>query len=107
MNYHLISWTGDKAVKELQSAGITQQCFPILQECATKVHHNLTYIFSIFPLFHYNMYTIMNYNKFLLILFLFTKQAVKAAADSESNGAYLSGISVATLEGTMTLFQFS
>ncbi|XP_038970983.1 Fanconi anemia group J protein homolog [Phoenix dactylifera] len=29
-------WTGDKAIRELQQAGITQQCFPILQECATK-----------------------------------------------------------------------
>ncbi|KAJ0966761.1 hypothetical protein J5N97_023678 [Dioscorea zingiberensis] len=29
-------WTGDKAISELQLAGITQQCFPVLQECATK-----------------------------------------------------------------------
>ncbi|XP_058098589.1 uncharacterized protein LOC131243331 isoform X2 [Magnolia sinica] len=29
-------WTGDKALKELQKAGISQQCFPVLQECATK-----------------------------------------------------------------------
>ncbi|XP_077246888.1 RAD3-like DNA-binding helicase protein isoform X2 [Tasmannia lanceolata] len=29
-------WTGDKALSELQEAGISQQCFPILQECATK-----------------------------------------------------------------------
>ncbi|WOL05316.1 hypothetical protein Cni_G14044 [Canna indica] len=29
-------WTGDKAMRELQQAGITQQSFPILQECATK-----------------------------------------------------------------------
>ncbi|XP_073011468.1 uncharacterized protein [Typha latifolia] len=29
-------WTGDKAMRELQHAGITQQLFPILQECATK-----------------------------------------------------------------------
>ncbi|XP_074586059.1 uncharacterized protein LOC141841763 [Curcuma longa] len=29
-------WTADKAISELQHAGITQQCFPILQECATK-----------------------------------------------------------------------
>ncbi|KAJ3692879.1 hypothetical protein LUZ60_011974 [Juncus effusus] len=33
---HSSYWTGDKAVRELQHAGITQQCFPILQECATK-----------------------------------------------------------------------
>lgn len=32
------SWTGDKALKELQEANISQQCFPILQECAVKVH---------------------------------------------------------------------
>ncbi|OVA09158.1 ATP-dependent helicase [Macleaya cordata] len=29
-------WTGDKALRELQEVGISQQCFPILQECATK-----------------------------------------------------------------------
>ncbi|KAJ4776888.1 hypothetical protein LUZ62_061145 [Rhynchospora pubera] len=34
--HHSSYWTGDKAVRELQNAGITQQCFPILQECATK-----------------------------------------------------------------------
>ncbi|KAF6159788.1 hypothetical protein GIB67_030046 [Kingdonia uniflora] len=30
------SWTGDKALKELQEVGISQQVFPILKECATK-----------------------------------------------------------------------
>ncbi|XP_059295745.1 uncharacterized protein LOC132049096 [Lycium ferocissimum] len=29
-------WTGDKALKELQEANVTKQCFPILQECALK-----------------------------------------------------------------------
>ncbi|KAM3288680.1 Fanconi anemia group J protein isoform X1 [Capsicum chacoense] len=29
-------WTGDKALKELQEANVTKQCFPILQECASK-----------------------------------------------------------------------
>ncbi|OEL13731.1 Fanconi anemia group J protein-like protein [Dichanthelium oligosanthes] len=29
-------WTGEKAMKELQLAGINPMCFPILQECATK-----------------------------------------------------------------------
>ncbi|XP_037493665.1 Fanconi anemia group J protein homolog isoform X1 [Jatropha curcas] len=29
-------WTGDKALKELQEANISQQCFPILLDCATK-----------------------------------------------------------------------
>ncbi|KAL5984320.1 hypothetical protein ACLOJK_018424 [Asimina triloba] len=33
---HTPSWTGDKALRELQEAGISQQCFPIVQECATK-----------------------------------------------------------------------
>ncbi|KAF3324872.1 Fanconi anemia group J protein [Carex littledalei] len=66
--HHSSCWTGDKAVRELQNAGITQQCFPILQECASK--------------------------------------AVKAAADSESNGVYLSGISVATLEGIFSSLSY-
>ncbi|CAI0434835.1 unnamed protein product, partial [Linum tenue] len=29
-------WTGDQALRELQEANITQQCFPILLECALK-----------------------------------------------------------------------
>ncbi|KAF5955973.1 hypothetical protein HYC85_008829 [Camellia sinensis] len=30
------TWSGDKALRELQEANITRQCFPILQDCATK-----------------------------------------------------------------------
>ncbi|KAK3427328.1 hypothetical protein EUGRSUZ_F03572 [Eucalyptus grandis] len=34
---HYVScWTGDNAVRELQEAHISQQCFPILLDCATK-----------------------------------------------------------------------
>ncbi|XP_015884086.1 uncharacterized protein LOC107419791 [Ziziphus jujuba] len=34
---HYVScWTGDKALRELQEANISQQSFPILLECATK-----------------------------------------------------------------------
>ncbi|XP_076944311.1 uncharacterized protein LOC143614894 [Bidens hawaiensis] len=34
---HKVScWSGDKAVKELQEANISMQCFPSLQDCATK-----------------------------------------------------------------------
>ncbi|URD78260.1 DEXDc2 [Musa troglodytarum] len=29
-------WTADKAIRELQQAGITEQCFPILHQCAMK-----------------------------------------------------------------------
>uniref|UniRef100_A0A803NAA5 Helicase ATP-binding domain-containing protein n=1 Tax=Chenopodium quinoa TaxID=63459 RepID=A0A803NAA5_CHEQI len=54
-------WTGDKALKELQEASISQQCFPILQECAAK--------------------------------------AIKAASDTESGLAHLSGMSAVALEG--------
>ncbi|KAM7260392.1 hypothetical protein ACFE04_016133 [Oxalis oulophora] len=35
-------WTGDKAVKELQEANISQQSFPILFECATKAIREAT-----------------------------------------------------------------
>ncbi|XP_020529996.1 Fanconi anemia group J protein isoform X2 [Amborella trichopoda] len=34
--HHYSCWTGDKALRELQVAGVTQQCFPILQDCAAK-----------------------------------------------------------------------
>ncbi|KAF3793184.1 Fanconi anemia group J protein-like protein [Nymphaea thermarum] len=30
------SWTGDNAIKELEAAGISQQCLPVLQQCAMK-----------------------------------------------------------------------
>ncbi|KAB1203523.1 hypothetical protein CJ030_MR8G015346 [Morella rubra] len=59
--HHVSCWTGDKALRELQEANISQQCFPILLECAAK--------------------------------------AIKAASDTESDIAHLSGMSVMTLEG--------
>ncbi|KAM7513981.1 hypothetical protein LguiA_003564 [Lonicera macranthoides] len=34
--HYFSCWTGDKALRELQEANISQQCFPTLQECATK-----------------------------------------------------------------------
>lgn len=37
--FHVYSWTGDKALRELEEANISKQCFPILLECATKVSH--------------------------------------------------------------------
>jgi hypothetical protein len=35
----MYSWTGDKALQELEEANISKQCFHILLECATKVSH--------------------------------------------------------------------
>ncbi|KAL8141006.1 hypothetical protein V2J09_007027 [Rumex salicifolius] len=34
--HYFSSWTGEKALKELQEANLTHQCFPILHECAVK-----------------------------------------------------------------------
>ncbi|XP_009362870.2 Fanconi anemia group J protein homolog isoform X1 [Pyrus x bretschneideri] len=34
--YYVSCWTGDKALRELQEANVSQQCFPILLECAVK-----------------------------------------------------------------------
>ncbi|KAJ4967111.1 hypothetical protein NE237_018960 [Protea cynaroides] len=34
--HYFTCWTGEKALRELQEAGISKQCFPILQECAAK-----------------------------------------------------------------------
>ncbi|PSS31181.1 Fanconi anemia group J protein [Actinidia chinensis var. chinensis] len=34
--HYFSCWSGDKALRELQEANISRQCFPILQECATK-----------------------------------------------------------------------
>ncbi|TVU10354.1 hypothetical protein EJB05_43878, partial [Eragrostis curvula] len=61
-------WTGEKAVKELQQAGITPVYFPVLQECATK--------------------------------------AVKAASDTESDGAHLSGGRAMTLESLFSSLSY-
>lgn len=35
--FNQLSWTGDKALKELQEVNISLQNFPILQQCAKKV----------------------------------------------------------------------
>ncbi|XP_027092260.2 uncharacterized protein [Coffea arabica] len=34
--HYFSCWTGDKALMELEDANVTQKCFPILKECATK-----------------------------------------------------------------------
>ncbi|EEF52880.1 brca1 interacting protein helicase 1 brip1, putative [Ricinus communis] len=34
--HYFSSWSGDKALRELQEANISQQCFPILLDCALK-----------------------------------------------------------------------
>ncbi|CAH9087086.1 unnamed protein product [Cuscuta europaea] len=34
--HYFSGWTGDKALKELEEANVSRQCFPILRECATK-----------------------------------------------------------------------
>ncbi|XP_042516047.1 Fanconi anemia group J protein homolog isoform X2 [Macadamia integrifolia] len=34
--HYCTCWTGEKALRELQEAGISKHCFPILKECAAK-----------------------------------------------------------------------
>ncbi|XP_024007819.1 Fanconi anemia group J protein homolog [Eutrema salsugineum] len=34
--HYFSSWTGDKALRELEESNITRECFPILLECFTK-----------------------------------------------------------------------
>ncbi|XWS14360.1 hypothetical protein CRYUN_Cryun35bG0002700 [Craigia yunnanensis] len=34
--HYFSSWTGDEASRQLQEANISQQCFPLLLDCATK-----------------------------------------------------------------------
>ncbi|GMH27363.1 hypothetical protein Nepgr_029206 [Nepenthes gracilis] len=34
--HYFSCWTGESAVRELEEANVSQQCFPILMECATK-----------------------------------------------------------------------
>ncbi|XP_062194619.1 uncharacterized protein LOC133897806 [Phragmites australis] len=61
-------WTGEKAMKELQCAGISPMYFQVLQECAMK--------------------------------------AVKAASDTESDGAHLSGGRAMTLESLFSSLSY-
>lgn len=61
-------WTGEKAMKELQCAGITPVYFPLLQECAMK--------------------------------------AVKAASDTESDGAHLTGGGATILESLFSSLSY-
>ncbi|KAL6601612.1 hypothetical protein ACP70R_044832 [Stipagrostis hirtigluma subsp. patula] len=61
-------WTGERAMKELQIAGISPVYFPMLQECATK--------------------------------------AVKAASDTESDGAHLTGGRAMTLESLFSSLSY-
>ncbi|PPR81757.1 hypothetical protein GOBAR_AA38960 [Gossypium barbadense] len=82
--HYFSSWTGDKAVRQLQEANISQQFFPVLLECATKVLNNILSLYS------YCFILTMN-----RILF----KAIRAASDTESDVLHLSGMSIITLEG--------
>ncbi|XP_031739564.1 Fanconi anemia group J protein-like isoform X1 [Cucumis sativus] len=44
--HYVTCWTGNHAQRELQEANITQQCFPILLECATKATKAASYTVS-------------------------------------------------------------
>lgn len=87
------SWTGDKALRELQEANISLQSFPILKECANKVV--LKKLF-----FGLAIRIVTFYHVDLLV------KAIKAATDKESKAPHLSGMSVITLEGALS-FWFS
>lgn len=98
------SWTGDKALRELQEANISQQCFPTLQECATKVllylELNLTSLLCLSSsisnsdkYFYYCCYH-HQYNYFLPPF-----KAIKAASDAEQDAPNLTGMSATMLEG--------
>lgn len=89
------SWTGGKALRELQEANISQQCFPILLECATKVFRILGVFINLLALDSY---------KFMLKCNIYFFKAIKAASDAESDVAHLSGMSVMTLEGTGSIY---
>lgn len=86
----MYSWTGDKALRELEEANISKQCFPILLECATKVSHLYEiYIYIIIMLW----VTLIIYQLDRLF------KAIKVATDLETDKPHLSGMSVITLEG--------
>lgn len=78
-------------MRELQEAGISQEHFPILQECATKV------FFS-----HILDLVINNVLCLILFYFIFWK-AIEASSDSELEIAHLSSMAAATLEGTSNI----
>ncbi|KAK2988222.1 hypothetical protein RJ640_020704, partial [Escallonia rubra] len=89
----LSGWTGDKALRELQEANITQQCFPILQECATKVCF-IDFVAAVVILILVN------------IVILPHRKAVKAASDSELGEPHLTGMSATMLEGLFSALSY-
>ncbi|KAK1303842.1 hypothetical protein QJS10_CPB11g02160 [Acorus calamus] len=86
------SWTGDKALRELQEAGISLQCFPVLQECASKV-----LLCKNFP-YNSNHHFALSLNVYLLV------KAIKAASEADPEVVHLSGMSSITLECKGTSF---
>ncbi|KAE8736190.1 hypothetical protein F3Y22_tig00000132pilonHSYRG00134 [Hibiscus syriacus] len=80
------SWTGDKALRQLQEANISQQFFPVLLECAIKVLNKILSLDS----YCFILILMVNHISF---------KAIKAASDTESEVLHLSGMSVITLEG--------
>ncbi|KAK8580754.1 hypothetical protein V6N12_071007 [Hibiscus sabdariffa] len=84
--HYFSSWTGDKALWQLQEANISQQFFPVLLECAIRVLNK-----------------ILSLDSYCFILILTANhisfKAIKAASDTESDVPHLSGMSVITLEG--------
>jgi len=84
----MYSWTGDKALRELEEANISKQCFPILLECATKVSHLFGICIILLFLCLCAIYLLDNLFK-----------AIKVATDLETDAPHISAMSVITLEG--------
>ena len=74
--FYMYSWTGDKALRELEEANISKQCFPILLECATKVSHLFGICIILLFLCQHAIYLLDNLFK-----------AIKVATDSETDTA--------------------
>lgn len=85
------SWTGDKALKELEESNITRECFPILLNCFTKVSQ----FFAVIWLGSQAFIRFLNVTLCLLLKAIRTSKE----AEMESDMLHLSGISILTLEG--------
>lgn len=90
-----LSWTGDKASKELQEANISVQNFPILQQCAKKV------IIIIKIQCDESSNAIC---QFLLnfVMICITPKAIRIASEAEPDVSHLTGMASLVLEGNLT-----
>lgn len=101
--FYQLSWTGDKALKELQEANISLQKFPILHQCAKKVLIiiNAQFDDSSTAGWHHSFIALghfCGYNRSICDGCIALK-AIRLASDAEPDVSHLTGMASTLLEG--------